>query len=288
MGNRKTLNTKGNRQRSPTVRSSFHLLLAALTLLFTGSIAHSQSPEDDERPPICPPCPECECAEEEETEDWDLSLAVGFNLTEGNSNTTLLNGLASASREWDDHILSFDLQAADGSNEDQETEENGTTTQRYLRGNADYKYLYSKRAYIGANLAMIFDEVADVDYRYIPSLTAGYFLIKDKEVKFNVEAGPSYVFEKVGGEKRDYAAPRVAERFEWKITKTSKIFEEVEVLFSLDDGDDTLVTAEAGVEAAISSYLSLVFSVRDIYDNVPAEGRERNDLIIISALKFAL
>ena len=257
-------------------------VVAALYLLPVSS-AFAQTEIPVAAPSICPACPDCPCAEPEVKDGWDLSAALGFNLTDGNSNTLLLNGLAVAYREIGNNIYRFEITGAEGTNDDQDDEVNGTTTQRYVRGDADYKRLLSDRLYAGANLSFNHDSIADVDYRYIPSVTLGYFFIKEEDLRFNAEVGPSYVFEKVGGDKRDYFAPRIAERLEWDISETAKVFEAVELLFSVDDGDDTLVTAEVGIEAAISTQFSLVLSVKDIYDNLPAAGRDRNDVVVVSA-----
>ena len=237
----------------------------------------------------CPPCPECPACDEEEKKDgWDISAALGFNLTRGNSDTLLLTGNVTAQREKDSNILRFEIDGAHGEDKDRDDPVTGNTTQKEIRADAEYKRLLTERFYVGATAAAIYDDIADVDYRYIVGLPVGYFLIKEEDMRLNAEVGPAYVFEKVAGVTNDYFSPRVAERFEWDISETSKFYQSVEVLFSVDDSDDTLVNSEAGIEAAINSKLSLVLSVKDEYDNLPAEGRERNDLTVNTALKIAL
>ena len=49
-----------------------------------------------------------------------------------------------------------------------------------------------------------------------------------------------------------------------------------------------LINAEVGIEAAIATNLALVLSVKETFDNVPAEGREKDDLIVTTALKVSL
>ena len=243
-----------------------------------------------EKPASCPPCPECPAcpADEEKKDGWDLSAALGFNLTRGNSETLLTTGNIKAEKEKDSNIWRFELNGALGEDEDRDDPVNGKTTQKELRGDAEYKRLLSDRFYIGGVVNAIFDEIADVDYRYILGLPIGYFLIKEEDMKLNVEVGPAVVFEKVGGVKNEYFSPRIAERFDWNVSETAKVFQSVEVLLSAEDSEDTLVNSEAGIEAAINSKLSLVLTVKDEYDNLPAAGRERNDLSVVSALKLAL
>ncbi|MFO0416589.1 MAG: DUF481 domain-containing protein [Pseudomonadota bacterium] len=57
---------------------------------------------------------------------------------------------------------------------------------------------------------------------------------------------------------------------------------------SLEDSGDYIVNAEIGVEAALTSMINLVVSVRDYYINQPAEGRKSNDVYTITGLKVNL
>lgn len=104
----------------------------------------------------------------------------------------------------------------------------------------------------------------------------------------NVEAGPSYLFQKLAGEKDNFLALRGAERFEWAFSSTAKLYEAVEYFLSMKDTDKSLINAEAGVEAALTTRLSLVFSVQDRFDSQPAEDRKNNDLFVVTALKASL
>lgn len=237
----------------------------------------------------CPPCPTCPpCEEPVDPSNWKLNTSLGFNLTRGNSDTLLLNNKTTASREINDHIYRLLIDGSFGEDKDKDDPVNGNTTQKQLRLEAAYKHLLTQRWFLGFTTTAFFDEIADIDYRYILSPGIGYFLVKNDTVQLSLETGPSWVFEKLGGEKNDYLSPRVAERFDWKISETSKVFQSAEVLLSVDDGDDTLVTAEAGISAAINSSIALVVSVKNVYDNLPAAGKERNDLMVLTGLQFTL
>jgi putative salt-induced outer membrane protein YdiY len=122
----------------------------------------------------------------------------------------------------------------------------------------------------------------------IVSPSAGRYLIRDEQTKFSLEAGPSYVFENLGDQEEDFAAARIADRLEWALSPTSKIYQFAEYLVSFEDADQYIFNAEVGVESALNSYLSLVLTVRDYYINKPAEGRVPNDVITITALKVTL
>lgn len=226
-------------------------------------------------------CADNPCAPKKKTGEWVSSAALGFSLTEGNSDTMLVNLDAGTELEKDSNIwnLSGTLRVGEQDNE---------TTQRLYQGNASIKHLLDDRLYAGFGLTALRDEIADIDYRTFLNPSMGYFLIKNSDYRLNVEAGPSYVFEKVAGVKDDYLSPRVANRFEWQISCTSKFYQSAEILLDVNDSENTLVNGEVGIEAALNTQLALVLAVKDSYDNQPAPGRENNDIAVISALKASL
>lgn len=228
------------------------------------------------------------CAPKKELNAWDKSLAVGFNLTKGNSDTTLLTILGNANRETTEDLIDFGLAYNFGDDKNAEDESGDSTTRNDVRANASYDYKYTERAYVGAGTKFLYDEIALVDYRVNLNPNLGYFLVKDPTFSFALEGGPGYTFEKVDGVDDNYLSPRIADRFEWIISCTSKLFQSAEVLLDVNDSENYIVNAELGVEAALNSRLSLVVALRNTYDNLPAVGVDKNDLTVISALKVAL
>jgi len=212
---------------------------------------------------------------------WDIGLALGFNYASGNTDTTLLNIDLEGDREIDSNIYRFAANVQNGERE-------GDKTNDSAKVEGSYKYLLDERYYVGIGSWVLYDDIASIRYRVPVNPFLGYFWLKDAEMKFSTEAGPSYVFEKVGDETDNYLSPRVAERFEWALSKTSKFFQSAEVLFSIDDSQNVLINADAGVEAALTTTLALVLTVSNQFDNVPAEGKKPNDLSIITALKVRI
>lgn len=70
--------------------------------------------------------------------------------------------------------------------------------------------------------------------------------------------------------------------------RASELYENADVLFDTQISESDLVTAKAGAEAALSTELSLVFIVRNTYDNTPDPDRKKNDISTITAIKVAL
>lgn len=226
------------------------------------------------------------CAPKKKMDEWDKAMLFGFNLSRGNSETVLLNIAANAKKETAQDL--WDFGASYNYGEDKQKPEEQQKTRNDVRANGSYNYLFTDRMFGGLGAKFLYDEIADVDYRVNADPTIGYYLLKDNTFKFRLEGGPSYTFEKVGGVSDDFFSPRVADRFDWAISCTSKVYQQAEIYFDISDSDNYIVNAEAGVEAALSTNLALVVAVRDSYDNLPAADKDKNDLAVISSIKVAL
>ncbi len=228
------------------------------------------------------------CAPKKKLDVWDAAALVGFNLTQGNSDTILLNLGVKASVDEGEDLWDLGMSFGYGEDEDRNDPDTDKVSKNDFRANARYDHLLNDGLYLGGGTKFLFDEVADIDYRSNLDPTVGYFFLRDNSFKLRLEGGPSYVFEKVSGEENDYLSPRVANRFDWAISCTSKLFQQAEVLFDASDSNNYIVNAEIGVEAALSTDLALVILIRESFDNRPAEGKEKDDLAVISSLKILL
>jgi len=218
---------------------------------------------------------------------WQNDLAIGFNISRGNTENYLLTVLGNAKLEEGDDIWHFGVNGALGETTDRDTDVDTDTNESVdIFGN--YKHLFTDRFYGGINTSFRYDDIADVDYRFIISPGLGYFLVKNENFDFYVEAGPSYVFEELGGIDDEYISIRAAEGFNWQISETAKIYHHLEWIRSLEESDKWLLSGNLGIEAELSSLFSLVVLFQDDFDNLPAVGLGKNDFSVISALKVNL
>ena len=157
-----------------------------------------------------------------------------------------------------------------------------------MRGIATYRRVLEDDWFTGAGTSFAHDEIADLKWRAIVSPSIGRYLIREESDKLSLEVGPSYVWEKLGDQDENYAAARIADRFEYAFTPTAKLYQAFEYLIAFDDASQYIFNAEVGLESALNSWLSLVLTVRDYYINKPAEGRVPNDVMTITALKVTL
>ncbi len=221
---------------------------------------------------------------------WNTSVSAGLNLSRGNSRNLLMNGSVVSEFKKDANEASLgvegnygetDVTLEDGSQETQSNVENA-------RAYADYRRLLNARTYGYLNGDLRNDNISEIDYRFMVGPGVGQYLIKSDAMSLGVEAGPSYITEKVAGIEDDKIALRVGEKFSWKVSATAKVWESVEILPAFEDFDDYLFNAELGAEAAMNSRLSLKLVLQDKYDSTPGAGLKGNDVTLIGGLSVKL
>ncbi|MEM6822475.1 MAG: DUF481 domain-containing protein, partial [Verrucomicrobiota bacterium] len=211
---------------------------------------------------------------------WDTEVAIGANLSRGNNDSHRVKGAVKGTRKTEVDRLILSLEAESGENE-------GSTTSEYIEGSADYRRDIHDRLFWYALLEGRRDAIADLDYRFTLSPGLGYKVIDEEKIQLSFEAGPAYVLEQLSGEDLEHSIRgRVGQELTWQITSYAKLFQSLEFLSNLQETGDWIVEAEVGVETSITDSFSLRFSVKDIYDNQPAAGRQENDMSLNSAIVY--
>jgi len=210
---------------------------------------------------------------------WESSAAAGLTLTRGNSDNVLGNISVTSERKWTRDEALLGASFTYGESEDVKTTEQ-------LRGYGQYNRLFNERLYGGLRLDVLHDDIADLQYRGTLSPMLGYYVIKEPNTSLNVEGGPSFVYEKQGGDETGYIGVRLAERFEHKFSDKAKMWQSAEIIPQIDDFENYVITAEIGADAALTEKLSLRVVLQDVFDHQPAPGRQKNDLKLIASLAY--
>lgn len=223
----------------------------------------------------------------EKTNKWETSAGLGFALATGNSESVLFTANFLTQHKDDKNEIRFGAdggygEAKSASDPNASMEKNTA----FVRGAAQYNRLFSEKLYGYVRAEGLYDEIADIDYRVTLSPGAGYYFIKNERTLLSAEVGPGYIFEKVGGDANDYATLRVAERFEFKLSKTARLFQAAEYLPEVTDFGNYIINGVLGLEADITKKMAVRLLLQDTYDNVPAPGRKCNDLKLTAGLQY--
>lgn len=208
---------------------------------------------------------------------WESEIALGLTLTSGNTDTVMLTADARTQRKKHPTEWSFGLSASYGEVEDVKSTE-------LLRGYGQFNRLFGEYWFGYLRADGLHNDITGVDYRFTVGPGLGRYLIKRTQTTLRVEAGGTFLWERVAGIEKDYVAVRFAERFEHKISDRVRMWQSAEFLPAVEDWSDYVLNMEAGIDSALSKSLSLRVYLQDIYDSKPAPGRKPNDLRLVSAL----
>ena len=216
---------------------------------------------------------------------WDTTAAAALTLTRGNSDTFLATLSLDAKRKWKMDEVAFGISGGYGENTVNDV---NTRNTEFLQGYGQYNRLFSDRFYGALRLDGQYDGISGIDYRFKVSPMAGYYLIKNPKMTLALEGGPSLIMEHLQGQpSHGYWAARLAERFEYKLTATTKVWESVDYLPQVDDwAANYLISFEAGIDTAINKHWSLRVVFQDMFASEPALGSKKNDLRLMAGTAY--
>ena len=255
-----------------TFKHTNHSRLAALTAVLSITLSAALAQEASPAAPIA-------AEPDAKVPAWETSAALGLTLTRGNSETLLFSGSILSEKKWDMNEVRLGADATYGEDRDVKNAE-------AVHGFGQYNRLFTERAFGYLRLDALHDAVADVEYRVTISPGVGYYFIKNERTTLSGEVGPGYIFEKLGSNTDEYATLRIAERFEHKFNDRVKLWQSVEFLPQVDDFSNYLVNSEIGIDTSLTDKLSLRVFAIDTYDSEPAEGRDKNDLKLVTAIAY--
>ncbi len=221
-----------------------------------------------------------DAAEEAKSDDWTGSVSLGFSMTEGNSETSTHRVGLRADREMEKCEWHFQADWIYGESDDEKNVESGKLS-------AEHKWLLSDPWFADYMAELSYDAVASLDYRLITGPAIGRYLARTDALRLSLELGPVYVRQKQRDETDDYLAGRIAQNFEYRFNESARIWQTAEYIVRADDDEQYLLNAEVGLETALTTRIAVELLLQNRYDNQPAEDKERNDLILTSALKYA-
>jgi putative salt-induced outer membrane protein YdiY len=258
--------------------------LCSLTLLFLATIAARSFALEPELPPIArlsEPAKDLFPALVSSTNHvaWKGSATVGATMTRGNSDSVVATAKMDAQRRSAFNELILGADGAYG-------EASGVKNYESIHGFAQDNHFFTPRFFGFLRGDGLHDGIKDIDYRYTLSPGAGYYLLRETNLNFAMEAGPSMIAEKQDGSQTIYAGARIADRFEYKLNSNTRFWETTEAIPQIDQFDNFIINGEAGVETAITKKLSLQIYMQDNYVNQPAPGFKFNDIRLVSGLTF--
>jgi putative salt-induced outer membrane protein YdiY len=211
---------------------------------------------------------------------WEVTAAAGLGLSKGNSDTlnASVQVLATYLQGDDEAILGANYFFG---------EADGLTNTNNFNAFAAYNRTLAGGFYAGLFADAWHDEISNLDYRLTIAPTLGYYLIKDASTLLALEGNIGYTWEDQGGVKADYVSYRLAQRFSHTLANGVKLTESVSWSPELEDSDNWLLVAQAGVAVPVSDHWAVGVAARYTIDNTPAAGTDKEDLAILATLSYS-
>jgi len=224
---------------------------------------------------------------------WETVANAGLTVQSGNSESVATAiGLDSKKKWADDEVL---LGISGGYGKSSSTGNNRSRTTDYAKAYAQYNHLINERAYFGLRVDGDHDGIADLAYRLRITPLVGYYVIKNETTSLSFDAGPTLIVEEreasatSARDRRESFALRFGEKFEHKLSDTTKIWQTAEYIPTIKDWSDyDVINAEIGLSTAINPKWDLQVKYQVTYDNGVKFGKECTDsrLIVSTAYKF--
>jgi putative salt-induced outer membrane protein YdiY len=215
---------------------------------------------------------------------WETSASLGVTITGGNTRTELITGNFQTQRKTP---LNEFLAGGDGSYGKDTTGTNDVKSAESLHGFTQYNRLATDRLYYGIRFDALHDAVAGVNYRLTAAPLAGYYLLKQTNLSLSTEAGPGFVYQRDSGQlPSDYATLRFGESFEWKFNAGARLWQTVEMLPQIDKFSNYYADGEIGLDTTLTKHLAWTTYIQDTYYNEPTPGRLKNDVKLVSGIKY--
>jgi len=214
-------------------------------------------------------------------ETWSGSIVGSSIWTRGNTvNQSTALDLNAVRRGLEDR-LTFKAWYRSARSEDPATGVS-STTERKAGGSLKYDYFLSKKLYLYAMTSAERDAIAALDLRFTAGVGAGWQVIEEKNAKFNVEGGVSYVNENYsdGTESVSDVAVRAAYHYERVLSEkwATSFFNDVEAFKVFNGPRDYLVRAKAGFKENFTESFFAQEWVEWNWDTTPAGTKERQDV----------
>jgi putative salt-induced outer membrane protein YdiY len=220
---------------------------------------------------------------------WSLDAGAGFNLSQGNSDTRDANLQMTIVRFIEkSYRLSGHGEYFWGEVKNKSTDEFDKTSDRgalWLQGDLSL----IEKGYLYGRSEASYDKIKQITRRLDNGLGLGYEIHRSADSFLDAELGASYIDTKYEDDTKDHGVfLRLAEKGELALNDVVSLVENASYKPKVDDFNDYLLNAEAGVKVSLTAVLYLKLSVVDAYDSIPPAGTERNDVSLLSFLGVTL
>jgi putative salt-induced outer membrane protein YdiY len=218
---------------------------------------------------------------------WKGTAVAGAAFDRGNTTRTAGTAALDAVRRAEADRITFGAGYAAEQTKDDDTGDTSTTKRQMFMG-LQYDLFFRPKWYLYANARGEKDGVADLALRLTTGVGLGYQFAETDDLKFNIEAGPTWVSENYSDETEsiDYIAARLAWNLDWVLYPGLSFFHNGRAYPSLESRYDQLVETKTGFRYKLFGNFFGESKLLWIWDSTPADDKKRQDLSVILGLGY--
>ncbi|OPY65635.1 MAG: hypothetical protein A4E57_03100 [Syntrophorhabdaceae bacterium PtaU1.Bin034] len=214
---------------------------------------------------------------------WKTELALGFNLSEGNTVTSSFSGYFHSSRKTDSDEFTIKGSYSYGSAERRMDDQKWYGMIRYAFSFRERKW-YNFYRFEGDH-----DRFANIDYRLLPSTGIGYWFFDKPGLRAMAELAigleNTHFRDNTPGATETVLIPRIF--LEKRLLANTVFFQDITLYPSLSYFGDYRLRWETSVKNDLTDRLFLRFSFIDNYNSSPGSiDTKRNDMQFITSLGY--
>ena len=208
---------------------------------------------------------------------WTGSLSVGGLIAMGNTERRSISSNADLVRRGETDRISFN--AGWNYSEDKTGPGNWNLTERRAAAGLKYDYFLGEKSYLYAATSAMGDTQANIDLRYTAGGGYGFQWVERDDLSVATEIGLGYFVESYRDNtpSAEYLSGRAAVKAMWQAMEGIKLFDDLEVFPSVEDGADFYLTNALYTRMALTDSMFAEPRWEIDYDNTPSAGLERLD-----------
>ncbi len=212
---------------------------------------------------------------------WSGNINLGGAITQGNTETSLIRADAEAIARTKKNRFTIGGVV-------NRAQSNKIDTERNVKAYTKYDSFLTKQWYLYTNGTLENDRFRDINLRTTAGVGSGYQIYEQDDLNLAIEGGVNYINVDYGkAQDNGYASGRWALRYDQKLFSSNvQLFHQDEILFSLEDINNTLVFSKTGLRIPIANHLNASTQVNLDYNNQPVAGREKLDKTLLFSLGY--
>ena len=220
----------------------------------------------------------------EEKSPWTGTVGLGLNASKTDTKTLGFNANAAATRTDDISTWASSLKYIYNV-DDEKVDDN------FLIAQTEYDRLFAPESPWNwfAQSSYQFNQTESYRQRFKAFGGVGYFVSRTEDLRWNLKGGLGTVWNERGSESGWTARTTFGTNVDWTPTKGVKFTGSMSIENDINSYNSYLLVTEVRLDvalAAMANNLSVYLTIRDEYDNTPADGDQYNSIWVTLGLAY--